>query len=92
MPATAATLTAWELWDRDHDRLKEVASDAECDKNDADAEYRGACELVKDLEKQLMEARKQVLHWATQKAGTRETLASAKRVVRDHAKHEPDQD
>jgi len=92
MPATAEALTAWEVWDRRHERLKEVESDAECEANDADAEYRGAAELVADLEKQLADARKELARWTAQRAGARETLAAAKRIVRDHAKHEPDED
>ena len=92
MPATAATLTAWEVWDRDHDKLVALEADTETEFNDADAEVRGYDELIAETQAELAKLQKKRNRWVVEREQAETALSGVRKVMAGHSKTEPDQD
>jgi hypothetical protein len=88
----AQTLTAWEVWDAEHDRLTQIENDTECEWNDADAEVRGYDETIAEMEAELAKLRKKRDAMAKGRDEAGHFLDQIRIIVADHAKAEPEQD
>jgi hypothetical protein len=89
---TPETLTAWEVWDRDHDKLAQLEADAETDFNDADAEVRGYDEVIAEKQAELAKLQKQRNRWVVERETAKTALTGVRKVKAAHSKTEPEQD
>ena len=92
MPATAATLTAWEVWDETDTKFYQAVCDAEGDINDAEAEVRGHDERISELEEELTVLRLARSRFGLKKHQSEIRLQVAKNKYDAHKILEPDQD
>lgn len=87
-----ATLTAWEVWDQEHDKLVALEADAEDEFNNADSEVRGYDEAIADMEAELKKLQKKRNRWVVERASAKEALTGVRKVKAAHSKREPEQD